>query len=408
MTFVKERLTQCFPMGYFKDINLASEIAYVNVRRRLGRNTLNEMSKLERPFMTITPQIQPPSGDMYLYDIPLTKNFDNMEYGVETNTLFPIIKNKDDGYTLTYKLNRDKVQFEVIITIDTLTQQLDLYKYLVNQLTWERPFTVKTCLESMIPREIIKHMGFLSQIDIDNPNSNQIPIILQMLNQYTKYPITYKMRNGTALDEFFMYYGAEILLTYEDLSLDGVSRKGFADDYYQIRFNVTAEFNLPGVYMLLGSKPRPRELDVDLKVKEHDGYHDMIPLYTINNFYSRYPATKNGYLYYTSTRFQTECAKNVTTDHLDITSLFEDWHLEVIHRYQSNRIPMETLIDPILIKDGVELTTDWDVDWAKMQLNIYNADDKATYCLVLYINNNLFSEEYIDKSESTKVDKPRV
>jgi hypothetical protein len=43
-----------------------------------------------------------------------------------------------------------------------------------------------------------------------------------------------------------------------------------------------------------------------------------------------------------------------------------------------------------------------------MQLNIYHADDKATYCLVLYINNNLFSEEYVDKAESDMKDKPRV
>ena len=91
MIFFKEYLK-----NFFKDINVSSEISYVNIRRRLGRNTLNEMSKLERPFMIINPQIQPPNSDMYLFDIPLTKNFDHMEYGIQKNTLFPIIKNYDE------------------------------------------------------------------------------------------------------------------------------------------------------------------------------------------------------------------------------------------------------------------------------------------------------------------------
>lgn len=408
MTFVKERLTQSFPAGYFKDVYLSSEIAYVNMRRRLGRNTIKEFSKLERPFVTITPQINPPSGDMYLYDIPLTKNYDNIEYGIDANTLFAIIKNNDDGYTFGYKLNRDQIQFEITITVDTLIQQLDLYKYLVNHFTWERPFTVKGSLEAMIPREIVKQMGLLSNIDIDNQKSNQIPTILKMMNKYTRYPITYKMRNGTALDEFFMYYNAEILLTYNDLSLEPVSRKGFADDYYQIRFTCVAEFNLPGLFVLSGHKPKPKELDVDIKVKEHDGYHDLIPLYTISNFFSRYPSTKNGYLYYTSTRFQTECSGNSLTDHLDIDVLFENWQIDIIHRYQSANIPIETLIDPILLKDGEEMKKDWNVDWSKMKLTIENANNKSTYCFILYINNNLFSEEKIEDTENTQTDKPRI
>ena len=408
MTFVKERLTQSFPAGYFKDVYLSSEIAYVNMRRRLGRNTIKEFSKLERPFVTITPQINPPSGDMYLYDIPLTKNYDNIEYGIDANTLFAIIKNNDDGYTFGYKLNRDQIQFEITITVDTLIQQLDLYKYLVNHFTWERPFTVKGSLEAMIPREIVKQMGLLSNINIDNQKSNQIPTILKMMNKYTRYPITYKIRNGTALDEFFMYYNAEILLTYNDLSLEPVSRKGFADDYYQIRFTCVAEFNLPGLFVLSGHKPKPKELDVDIKVKEHDGYHDLIPLYTISNFFSRYPSTKNGYLYYTSTRFQTECTGNSLTDHLDIDVLFEDWQIDIIHRYQSTNIPIETLIDPILLKDGEEMKKDWNVDWSKMKLTIENANNKSTYCFILYINNNLFSEEKIENTENTQTDKPRI
>ena len=232
MVFVKERILQLLPIINFKDINLSSEIAYVNTRRRLGRNSLREISKLETPNMTIIPRIQPPSGDMYLYDVPLTKNYNNIEYGVAKNTLFWILRNKDDGYFFTYKLNRDRISFDVEITVDTLIQQTDIWKYMLNWFTWERPYAVPTCLEAMIPRHMIKAMGKLSNIDIYNPNSNQIPVILQMLNRYSRYPITYKMRNGTGLDEFYMYYQTYVMLSFEELQTDEVNRKNFADNFY--------------------------------------------------------------------------------------------------------------------------------------------------------------------------------
>lgn len=409
MAFVKERLTQCFPIGFFKDVNMTSEIAYVNVRRRLGRNTLNELKKLERPFMTISPRINVPTGDQYLYDIPLTKNYDNMEYGIDINTLFPIIRNLDDNYTFLYKLNRDQIQFEVTITVDTQIQQLDIYKYLVNHFTWERPFTVKSSLEAMIPREIIKNMCILSNIDIDNTKSNQIPIALQMLNRWTKYPITYKIRNGTALDEFFMYYNAEILMTYNDLSIEDVSRKNFADDFYQIRFNCIAEFNLPGLFLLTGNKKKPKELDIDLLVKEKDGYHDLIPLFTINNFFQRYPSERNGFMYYINTRFQTDCENGKNVDYLDISVLFDNDKISTISRYMANFIPIETLIECILLKDG-EIVSDnnWFIDWSKFELKISDADNNATYCLIIYINNNLFMEEIEGKIDNLFIDKPNL
>lgn len=408
MTFVKDQLTHSFPYDFFKDINLSSEIAYVNVRRRLGRNTIKELSVLERPFMSISPRIEVSNGDWFLQDVPLTKNYDNIEYGVERNTLFPLLRNENDRYLLTYKMNRDRITFDITITVDTLIQQLDLYKYLVNHFTWERPFAVKTSLEAMISREIIKQMGFLSNIDIDDKHSNQVPTMLQMLNRYAKFPITYKMRNGTSIDEFFMYYSPEVLLTFQDLSIEDVSRKNFADDFYLINFNCSAEFNLPGYFALIGLGQRPRAFSETVKVINKDGYHDLIPLFTIYNFYNRYPATRNGFLYHTSTRFQTN-AGNKIKDVLDISTLFEDWKVGIIQRYNTTKIPMSTLLQVIVLKDGEELTeNDWNVKWNSMELEMFHPDDNATYCLIIYANNILFTEERINDVEDKKIDKPNL
>jgi len=407
MAVFKQMLLQNFSVNYFKDVYISSEIAYTNIRRRLGRNTINEMRKLERPYMSINPILQAPNSDMYLYDIPLTKNFDNMEYGIQKNTLFPILNNSISDYTLFYKLNRDQIQFDITITVDTLIQQLDLYKYMINHFVWERPFSVRTSLESMIPKEMIMYMGKLSNIEMYQKDNNNVPVMLQMMNRYSRYPITYKMRTGTSLDEFFLYYNAEILVKYEDLSIETVNRRGMADDFYQLTFRATVDFNLPGVYVLCGEKPRPSAVSVDLAVNDHGSTHDLIPLYTINNLYSKYSAVENGFILYTTSRFQTERDPKTKKDTLNLDVLFEKDYIDIIRETFVNNVPMETLVKIILVKDEEELTenTDWYMKWNNLELTINNADDKATYRILIYINNNIFNEKISDKIDDKNRDK---
>lgn len=406
MSFVKEKILEYLPIIKFKDVFLSSEIAQVNVRRRLTRNSLNELSKLEKPNITIRPRIETPSSDMYLFDIPLTKNYNQIEYGVARNTLFWVLKNEDDGYFLTYKMNRDRISFDVEINLNTFIQQIDVWKYMLNWFTWDRPYLVKTSLESMIPRSMVKQMGKLSNIDIDN--SNQIPVILQMLNRYTRYPITYKMRNGTGNDEFFMYYTANVLLTFEDLQKDEANKKNFVDDFYQIRFSCTADFNLPGLFALIGLKQPPKIIQEDIRVIEPNSDHELIPLFTVNNFFNRYTSVRNGFVYYVTTRFKTD-AEDKISDVLNIACLFDEWRLDIIRHYDKLNIPMNTLLDIILLKDGKELSeNNFKITWNTFDLEIYNPDDRSTYQLIIYVNNNTFAQERIENIDRQARDKPKM
>ena len=406
MTFIKDLIVRTSPVEY-KEVRIGSEIAYVNIRRRLGRNTLNELSKLERPFLMINPQLQAPNGDLFLFDIPLTKNFDNMEFSLLRNTLNPFIQNLEDGYTLCYKLNRDQIQFDISITVDTSIQQIDIYKYFLNHYIWERPYAVDASLESMIPRDIIRQIGLFSHIDIDDTEKSQIPTMIRILNKHSSYPITYKMRNSTSVDEFFLYYKTQLLLNFTDLNIDQVNRKNMADDFYQITFRCTVDFNLPAVFALLGHNPRPKCLEVAIRDKLNDGSHDLIPLFTIENFFSKYPPTLNGFMLYASSRFKTERDKFTKQSQLDITPLFDDVYLDIVHMYRSRNIPMETLIHIIILKDGEE-TLDWKMAWNKMELTLRDADDTSTYCIVIYVNNALFNEEIANNVEDINTDKSHL
>lgn len=410
MMSFKEALTNLFDPDTFNDVYVSSEIAYVNMRRRRGRNTKDEMAKLRKPYMVIQPQIQPPNSDLYLYDIPLTKNIDNLEYGLFTNTLLPILANLDDGYALSYKLNRDQLSFDIRIKVETFIQQIDLFNNMKNWLRWDHPFSVRTSLEAMIPRHIVSQMSKLSNIWIDDKETNQIPAALRMLNEISRFPITYKMRNGTALDEFFMYYTPELIITLTDLTPEQGNMRGMISDYYEITFRATVDFNLPGMFVLTGMKPKPEMIDISLAVKDKDNTYDFIPLYTIHDMYAKYQNCKNGYILYASSRFQTEADPKSKSDNFDFSVLFDPGYMNVLQEYNIKNIPITTLVSVTLLKDGDLLSEgkDYSIDWMKIQVIIPDADNKATYHIFIYINNRLFNEELIDTETEGRFDKPNI
>lgn len=412
MAFIKELILEYLPPVEWKDVNLASEIASVNVRRRLGRNRIIEISKLERPNVNITPRLESPPDDMFLNKVPLTENLNNIEYGVALSTLFYILRNDTDGYSLNYKLNRDRITFDIEINVDSMIQQIDLQKYLQNWMTWERPYLVTTSLEAMIPRKLVKHMGLLSNIDIDNKNSNQIPIILQTMNRYSKYPITYKMRNGTAHDEFFLYYTTNVLVNFYDLQMESVNRKNFADDFYQVRFSCTAEFNLPGLFALIGTPPIPKIIIDDFRVIEKDLDHELIPMFTVDNFFARYPEQRDGFIRFGSARFKTDASnKNMIADTVNFEPLFDDLTKNAIRMYEKESFgsPMDLVVKVYVLKDGKELPQNmYKIYWNRFEIEVYDPDDRSTYVLIIYINNTKLSETKTDIIESSRIDKPKL
>lgn len=405
---IKELILSKFPYDYFNYINISSELAFRNIKRQFGRNTDNEMKKRVKPYLIIKPTYSVSQTDQFLYDIPLTKNFDNIEYGVDKRYLFYIFKDVDNGYNLKYKMNRDRIEFDVTITVSTLHQQLDLYKAILNQFVWERPYIYRTALEAMIPRSMINYIATLSGIGTD---AGYEPIMIQYLNKISQYPITYKMKNVTAQDEFFMYYNHDMIVNFTDFSIDEGSKKNMVDDAYNITFRVSAEFNLPGLFILEGNSDKLYTLKAELVSRDvyDDSKSEFIPLFTLSNFYSRYPSYRNGFRLYTTSIFNIE-DNGKGKDELDINPLFEQDILTVIKENIKYNMPVNTIIEVLIIKDNkeLEMKKDWDIDYNKMIVEIFNLDKYSTYRIIIYLNNIQVNDRLIEISDNRKIDKASI
>lgn len=386
---IRQLILSKFPYNYFQYINVSTEVAFHNLRRQFGTNTSNEISKRKYPQLIIQPSYQVPDADGFLQNVPLTKNDMDIQSNIDRRYLFEIIKDKEYNWSLKFKLNRDRIEYDVSVITQTLHQQLDIYKAMINQMTWERSFYYPAALEAVIPKTMIQYMSRLCNMDIYT-YPEFIPMFLRHLNSISGYPITYKIRNTSASDEFFMYYQHNLVVTYTDLQLESANKKGMLDENYTITFRVIVDFNLPGLFILDGADNNISKLIGYLVNKNSiDNFDldndDFIPLFSLSNFYNKFPQRRDGLTLYGSFLFTSE--EEADKDSADIGLLIEPEHQKAIRFHTKFGMIDKTICKVFVMKDSEELSEDqYRVNWDTMKIEYKNPDPQATYRVAIYIN----------------------
>ena len=203
-SLIKEFVVDKFPKNFFNHVYISTEHV-TRERRKDLINTEKEMVKFIPPELAINPRFDELTNrDIFLKNTILTTNYGNVEQGMSRMQLNPVIKDMDNNLELAFKMDRYLIVFEVTAYLPSSHMQLDKYTMLQHKMNWTSYITTKTSLESMIPRSLISYLAKVNGWDINDPNTTSL--ILRYLNSHSIYPITYKMKNSTANDEFFMYY----------------------------------------------------------------------------------------------------------------------------------------------------------------------------------------------------------
>ena len=403
-SFIKNYIISKFPQNFFKYKTISTELSYRNILQQLKESENLELSKRHKPYLIVKPMIQSMNnGDLYLFDTPMTKNYFDIEYGMDKRHLFPVIKDKENGYNLLFKLNRDKFEFDITVTVGTLIQQIDWYKYMLNEFTWENPMAMSTAFEALIPRDIIFHISNLINIPL-NEETN-IKQFLNKLNQYSAYPITYKMRNATSKDEFFMYYNHQLLVTLTDLTIEEGNKKDMVDDTYNITFHISTEFNLPGSFILTGTKPDLYNASLKLLVKDDinnktDSMH-ICPLYTMHNMFSDFTSRIDGFRLLISSIVAIDKKNKSGKEIADLSGIFSKEETKVIKDNIGFISNVDTLVRVIMTEDGIPMDKDrYYVDWNTMQLHFFDVEPTSTYRVFIYQNSIKFNDAIIENMDN--------
>jgi hypothetical protein len=383
--FVTEYIKGMFPKDYFKTVNIASSIAYRHFSVFDSRN--KNFIKKNKPMLIVRPRVDIMNNDVFLNGTLLTTRITDNFYDRDFGNLQPFIEDNKRGIYVKYLANRIKMYFDITFIFETQIEQLNQAMYLKNRVRHEIPFVIQTHLENNVPREIMQGVAKDAGIDI-----NDTKTFLDYVNKHSYYPVTYKLKNSTGLDEYFRYYPAYIDAIFTGFTIEDGSKKGFVDDAYPMSITLETEFFTSGIYFFFTKNPETIT-DFSLSISTEDG-QSIIPIYTM-------PAVSNieppeGWELYANTLYKVETSAQ--PDHLDFSSLINKSLKSAIDYHLKNSIPLNPLIKIFVYKDSELLDInkgDFEVDYSTLTLITNKVNTTSTYRLLIYVNiyyiNNLIS-----------------
>lgn len=408
---IRELIYSQLPKDLIKDYFVSSEIGYRSIRRFLGTNTYTEMRKREKPALVIQPQFQSQETDSFLNNTNVGRNVLNINGGIDRRFLSVLMDDPENGYKVLYRINHDKITYECRIIVNTLNEQLDLYNNMRNGTSWDITGYHIAAMESLIPRTVVGQIAALCNMDIDNPN-HIAPLVLRM-NSVSRNPITYKMKNASSTDEFFMYFMHNLLVTFTDLDRGSANKKNMVDDYYEVSFRVEVSFNMPAVYFIVANNKRALDLQIDVSAYNPYGEADYIPLYCIKNIYSQYPPRIDDKQYYMCIVFHV--SEDMDKDEISLADNLKDTQDQfTIHDILTDAFHhgenTDTIIKLYMMKDDkkMETPTDFYFDAERQTVEIYTLDQYSTYRIFIYINNQYINRRREIYQNSKRTDRPKL
>jgi hypothetical protein len=256
-------------------------------------------------------------------------------------------------------------------------------------------------LESFISRDIMyllaKDAGYGEIFDKDNDGS-RIGEFLSYVNNNSMYPVTIKYKNSSGRHEFFRYHHSPVNIAITGLSIDDPSKKGFVSDECLINFSVRCDFNTAGMYVYLSGNDTVFEEFENECINKDDWLSDkqLVGITTPQKVYTN-RTLPNGWQVFTTPAF------DIDTDErpypLDFNVLLNTSLKEAISYHRKHGIPLTTFMNVDVLKNNRTMEIErkeYEIDWDKLILYVYNCNKYQEYRFVLSINtvylNNLLED----------------
>lgn len=381
--FIENWLINLFPEDTFKTIHVSSKVGH-----RQLRSTPKEFFKKQRPMFIIRPRIEWDPGEIFLAGSLLTERAIDQYSAWGGTNLQPFMYDQKEKFAVKYQMNRDVINFDVILVWSAGMQQIDMAKYLKNAVRWNTPMFISTCLENFLPRDMMAMISKCVGIPVYDCNGSVRPF-LDYLNGHSMYPITYKLMGKRNQDEFYRYYPVNLDVTLQDFQVNEGDKLSQITTNYQISFTVRVEFNSTGFYYIFSKEIKDRSF---LPAPTGDG--SLIPIFTDVFIGEDYKCAPGWSL------FDAPCCRltDNVEDTLDISHVLNESTKECIKYHKEHGIPTDLFINFRVRKQGelIHPGDDYKIDLDNMTITFYNGSTYYTYKVLIYLNidyiNNLVKD----------------
>jgi len=378
-----------FPDDFFNTVHISTKMSHrqLNVFR-----SKKEFWKNQKPMLILRPREELDDSSVFMYGSTMKSRVTNSKLSAEFANTVPVIVDEKYGVMLRLGWNRLKIYYDISIVVETYNQQVDIAHALKNQLAPLTPFFIKTNLESYLPKGIVNPIA--THLGLQPTDTAEI---LKYLNTQGSTPFTYKIKNGSGHDEYFMMYLTNIEAIISDLNLDDGESRNLVTDTYTINLAMSLEFNAVGTWYTFLKDGNRNYISNPLasEIVQNCGDCERIkPLLTLPLRYDLH--LQDGWkilqspTYTVTTHGIGEKFKDVTEFGSVIPNNVRRTLDHIIRHNVENGIPIKPFIQFRCFKGTRELPVGkngFEVNMKTFEVYTYNCTPAETYRLFILINN---------------------
>lgn len=376
-------LSEIFPADIFKTVTISTTIG-----SRQLTHLPAQLHKKEMPIMVLVPRIVfGQEENRFLGNTLINSRVTNTHAMYGDGSLLPLAEDKRKRLYVHGHYNRAVMYIDVILSFNTFNEQVNYMSHMHNMVPIGHPQFIRAPLELFIPDGFCKLISNLTNVPMSD-NNNSVYQFLTYMNSIWYHPITYKLKGGSNSDEFFMYYIADIDVTFQEPQpgpgvKDGQIRRGF-----DISFTIRCDFNTIG-YLTLNAP----EIQKPINIASTDNM-SIVPIFSdvinLDDFVLPVGWSILGWPIFKLSEGENSISiKNILNQSL----------ISVIDYHLKFGIPMERFIK-IEFRENGEILNDelYYIDWIKRELHLMHPNHRRTYRLIISVSheyiNNLVKEIY--------------
>lgn len=362
-----------FPDNLFKTIHVSSNIAHKQIL-----STPHQILKRGKPAIVFRPRLSY-NEDTFLKGTLITERMGGPRTSNTPGTieLNPFFFDGDHLIDCQFTQARRVMYIDVVISFETLIQQINYYEYLLQEIPVERPFDIDTYLEAYLSGEIMEMISSLSGVPVHD-HVNCVHEFLLYMNSHSCYPVTYKLAGSTGKEEFYRYYPTKILTTITDLDKsDGESINQVMNNY-QINFTMKLEFWAPGTMYLFSDKIH------EINKPEIPSDSTLIPIFADIFMYEDLDLAP-GWVCYSHSSY----ILSKPYDELDFSPLLQESIRQTIQYHLNNGIPLVNFLDIKIRKQGVLIPygKEYEIDFEHLTIKFKNKSfGFFTYTVIISVD----------------------
>lgn len=387
---VVEYIRSAFPKDYFPTVWNSMQEPF-----KQRANSFRDAMSKPNPSLYIIPKFDPSDESEF---VPQSEFDQEIANHPESDTKIGIWNSTEiafyNNFRLFAKPRRYKMTFDFKYIFDSDVQRIQAQEYLRQSIRHKTPIQLHAWLENVIPTNYMKSIAEINGFDYTSEE------FLKFINQFSKDPITRRLRTGSGNIEFFAMMRSPLDIRFPDApTAEGPAKKGNLIVASSFSDSLNIEFCAYSVYFLVLSKNpgEPINYKDNTNTDSEDGSLDMVGVDKL--FLVEMPDTKyleNGCIKIKQLTVQPD-VNGTDTINLYKDGIINDLPLiDMIKHYQANK----KLIDfiHVIVFEGTEELDGGRVSFNRetTDLTIKNMDVYQTYCICIYLDRNKTNKDILD------------